>query len=234
MKKEYIFWIVSGIFAIVALLGLGSSVYFFRQYRVSEEQRFASLSLTPKDTEAVLSKVRKLVLLPSEEAKIMTVANVAELKKTQRFFAEAEDGDIVLVFENAKKAVVYRPSVNLVVNIAPILPGGQASDSAKTVPTAVQMQPLKIALRNGTTVVDMNKKLEDELKLKVQNVVITEKDNAKRANYEKTELVILNDTLNRESVQKLADMLSARIITLPSDEPKPDADLLIIAGIDRK
>jgi hypothetical protein len=230
MKKEYVFYGMSGLFLVVALFGIGSSAYFFRQYKLSEEQRGVSGNIFSKETETVIAKVKKLVVLPPEEPKIMTVQNVAELKKTQRFFADVEDGDVVLVFENAKKAVVYRPSANLVVNIAPILAGEQASVSGKTAPPSSQGRPLKIAVRNGTEITGLTKKLEDELKAKVQNIVIVEKDNAKRTDYTKTSVIQISSTLDKITIQQVADTLKGNVISLPPDEPKPEADILIIAG----
>jgi len=95
-------------------------------------------------------------------------------------------------------------------------------------------QPMRIALRNGSGVTGVTKRLEDELNSRLKNIVITEKDNAKRMNYEKTIVVSLSESLNKIVVQQLVNDLSASVSALPSDEPKPAADILIIAGKDRK
>ena len=138
----------------------------------------------------------------------------------------------------AKKAILYRPSTNVIVNVAPIIDQGTATGAGQLTSTTIgqgtEGQHVRIALRNGTGIVGVTKKLEEELQVKVQNVLITEKDNAKRADYEKTLVIPLVSTLNTTVIQQLANELSATVSSLPVDEPKPAADILIIAGKDRE
>ena len=241
MQKEKIPYIVSGIFFLLSVMGIGSGVYFYRQYKANETKLNNPTEATKQENQALVAKVGKLMVLPSEEAQVATVSDVENLKKTQQFFQDAEDNDKVLLFLTAKKAILYRPSTNIIVNVAPIIDqGNTATGAAQLASTslgqgsAAQGQVLRIALRNGTGIVGMTKKLEDELQTKVQNFTITEKDNAKRTDYEKTLVIPISDSLNKTVVQQLANELSATVSSLPADEPKPTADLLIIAGKDRK
>jgi len=238
MKKDSIPLIVAGIFLILSIIGIGSGVYFYRQYRGSEEQLKNPTDRAKKEAQQLLVKVRKLMVLPNEEPTVATVADVETLKKSQPFFQDAADGDKVLIFQAAKKAVIYRPSTNVIINVAPLVigdgQGNPASPSSQLASGSSQGQVLKIALRNGTGVTGITKKLEDELKAKMQNITIVEKDNAQRQDYEKTVVIVLSDTLSKTFVQQLANELSASLSALPFDELKPDADLLIIAGKDRK
>ena len=54
-----------------------------------------------------------------------TVATVSDINKlrTQPFFTNAKNGERVLIFKNTKKAIIYRPSTNQIIEIAPIIPG---------------------------------------------------------------------------------------------------------------
>ena len=238
MKKEMIPWVVGGILLIITFVSVGSGVYFYRQYRESEEQLKNPTDAAKKEIQQLLAKVRKLMVLPNEEATVATVADVETLQKTQPFFQDAADGDKVLIFQAAKKAVIYRPSTNVIINVAPLVigdgQGNPASPSSQLLSGSSQGQILKIALRNGTGVTGITKKLEEELKTKMQNITIVEKDNAERQDYEKTVVIALSDTLSKNFVQQLANELSASVSALPFDEPKPAADLLIIAGKDRR
>jgi hypothetical protein len=234
-KKEVVPIIVAGFFCILSIVGIGTGVYFYRQYRVSEEKLKNPTEAAKLESKALMAKVGKLMVLPNEEAQVATVTDVENLKKTQPFFQDAKDNDKLLLFPNAKKAVLYRESANVIVNVAPIIDqANQATLSGQIPSLGVQGQPVKISLRNGSGIVGITQKLEEELKTKMQNFTIVEKDNAKRMDYEKTMVISLSDTLNKAVVQQLANTLSATVSSLPSDEPKPEADLLIIAGKDRK
>jgi len=233
MKKEYIPYIVSGLFLALSLIGIGTGVYFYRQYKASEEKLKNPTEAAKKEAQELVIKIGKLIILPNEEPQVATVGDVETLKKSQQFFLDAQNNDKILIFPNAKKAILYRPSTNIIVNVAPIIDQGNSSTSSGQIQGA-QGQALKIALRNGSGATGVTQRLEDELKSKIQNMTITEKDNAKRMDYEKTLVISLSDTLNKTVVQQLANELSATTSALPPDEPKPAADLLIIAGKDRR
>ena len=67
----------------------------------------------------ILGKVSKLYLIPDgEEPTIATVSDPSVLKG-QSFFNLAEKGDKVLIFTKASKAVLYRPSIDKIIEIAP-------------------------------------------------------------------------------------------------------------------
>jgi len=235
MKKETIPIIVSGILLILSLIGIGSGVYFYQQYKISEGKLKNPGEVQKSETQALVQKVGKLILLPQEDPQVMIVSDVENLKKNQVFFLDAKDNDALFLFPVAKKAILYRPSTHIIVNVAPILgQDAQASVSGGAPVATISGQPMRIALRNGSGVTGVTKRLEDELNSRLKNIVITEKDNAKRMNYEKTIVVSLSESLNKIVVQQLVNDLSASVSALPSDEPKPAADILIIAGKDRK
>lgn len=72
-----------------------------------------------ENTEAkqLYTKLSKTVLLPTDE--LPTVANVTkeELAKQQTGLADLQENDKVLLFAKARKAVVYRPSLDKVVAV---------------------------------------------------------------------------------------------------------------------
>ena len=62
----------------------------------------------------------EIYLIPTgEEPTIATVSDPAALKN-QSFFSSSAKGDKVLIFTQAGKAVLYRPSINKIVEVAPI------------------------------------------------------------------------------------------------------------------
>ena len=71
------------------------------------------------DTEQVVDAVSKLMLLPNETPTLAVVSDLEKLKG-QAFFANAKQGDIVLMFAHAQKAVLYSPALNKIIEVAPI------------------------------------------------------------------------------------------------------------------
>lgn len=72
-------------------------------------------------------KVGKLIALPADETP--TIATVEDKTKLadQAFFSAAENGDKLLIYTKAQKAIVYRPSTNQIINVGPISIDPQAS-----------------------------------------------------------------------------------------------------------
>lgn len=74
-------------------------------------------------------RVGKLILLPQDEVPTIATVSDPEVLKNQAFFADAKKGDKVLIYPNAKKAILYDPEANLIINVAPVNLGnfGQSS-----------------------------------------------------------------------------------------------------------
>jgi hypothetical protein len=52
--------------------------------------------------------------------------------KGQSFFADAKVGDKVLIYKNAKKAILYDPIADKIITIAPLIVGEQGSEGLNT------------------------------------------------------------------------------------------------------
>jgi len=68
----------------------------------------------------LVDKVGDLMFLPIGE--IPTVATVSEPEKlkNQDFFKDAKKGDKVLIYSNARKAILYDPLADKIITIAPV------------------------------------------------------------------------------------------------------------------
>jgi hypothetical protein len=101
-------------FAFVLLLSLLSLVYYAMVIRQPNQN--------PADMEVknITVTVGKLMLLPTDETP--TVATVTDISKlvNQPFFAKAQNGDKVLFFNKAKKAILFRSSINRIVDVTTI------------------------------------------------------------------------------------------------------------------
>lgn len=75
--------------------------------------------LTEASTTKLVIAVGKLAQLPVDEKPTVATVMDATKLKGQAFFAKAANGDKVLIFTQAQKAYLYRPSTNKIIEIAP-------------------------------------------------------------------------------------------------------------------
>lgn len=87
------------------------------------------------ETDSLVSEVGKLISLPTDEKP--TVASITDIEKLkdQPFFKNAKNGDRVLIFTNAKKAILYRQSEKRIIEVGAVNINQQAPEtSASPVP----------------------------------------------------------------------------------------------------
>lgn len=99
----------------VLFLGVFVGLGFF-SYKVYKNW----LAGRANDTTILLKNVSKLTDIPSDEVPTIATVTNAELIKQQSFFKDALVGDRVLLYKEAKKAILYRPSTGKIVSIAPL------------------------------------------------------------------------------------------------------------------
>ncbi len=68
----------------------------------------------------VLEAVNKLMVLPTDEEPVVKTVKTLDGLNYQPFFMNAEVGDEFLLFEKAKRAVLYRPSLNKIIEASRI------------------------------------------------------------------------------------------------------------------
>ena len=101
------------------------AVFFVFVVSAISSQRILSLfdkktaaRVAQKNAEQVISDVAKIYDLPTDEEP--TLATVSDTKKLadQPFFAKAQQDDRVLFFPKSKKAILYRPSTNKIIEVS--------------------------------------------------------------------------------------------------------------------
>lgn len=74
-----------------------------------------------KQADDLISSVAKLVTLPSGEAPtVASVSDVTQARQQSAFFKDAQNGDKVLMYIKAKQAILYRPTTNNIILVAPL------------------------------------------------------------------------------------------------------------------
>ena len=111
--------------ALLVVLMISGAIFGALQYKSLKDEN-ALLSNPQESARVEKEKLKKnvaaLIDVPQdEEPQFLSVTDATQLKqKGEAFFAKAENGDQVLLYQNAKKVVLYRPSTNKVIEVAPI------------------------------------------------------------------------------------------------------------------
>lgn len=89
-------------------------------------------ALQEQEVASVVAEVGQLIVLPEGETPV--VAEVADIEalKGQEFFAKAATGDKVLIYTQALKAILYRPSTKKIIEVAPVVLGPSEQPVAET------------------------------------------------------------------------------------------------------
>ncbi|HMS24074.1 MAG TPA: hypothetical protein PKB15_00045 [Acidimicrobiia bacterium] len=104
---------------VVALL-VGGGVYVKRLTDENKNFKKVIASSAPKKVNKIVDKVGKLMELPKGNPSLLIVEDKKVLKE-QPFFSKSENGDVVLIYTEAKQAILYRESNNKIINAASLI-----------------------------------------------------------------------------------------------------------------
>lgn len=116
--------IVPAVLLVALVIAGGMATYFYR--------KIVELQKTPQEsaqTEAqeIIEKVSRLMVLPEGETPTIATVTDPERLKDQAFFSQAKKGDQVLIYTTAKKAILYDPIADKIVEVAPLNLGDETS-----------------------------------------------------------------------------------------------------------
>jgi len=77
----------------------------------------------------IIAAVGKLIVLPTDETPTIAVVTDPSKLQDQPFFSDAKQGDDVLIYTKSGKAILYDPTINKVIGMAPINGIGTSSSS---------------------------------------------------------------------------------------------------------
>lgn len=243
------------VWLLPSVVAAGMAVFFYLQWQRAQQaanlagdgQTEAAMRAEQKEIQSIEKQLGGVILLPQGETPtLITVKDKDEIRENKEFFADAQNGDKVLVYQQARKAFLFRPGSKKLINLAPIniSPGSdsqeadQATGSSEisespaltTLPEA--QKPVTIELRNGTEAQGLTFQFEPKLAASSLKTEVIERDNASRDDYEKSVVVTVNLT-KKALAQRVANELGLVIAELPAGESKSESDILILLGADQ-
>jgi hypothetical protein len=224
---------------ILAIFGILLGLLFWQNF--SSKRQLANLKsqLKVKDSSLdeekknlnlqLVAMVGKLVVLPeNEQPTIATVGDVEKLKD-QPFFKNAQVGDKVLIYNQAKKAVLYRPSENKIIELAPLTVGETQNLTSLNSKTEKSVKSVSVEIRNGSGTSGAAGVLKT--KLSSNSAFVVSKIGNANSTYSKTIIYSANSAKFPELFSALKQETLAEIVTsLPEQETESSSDVLIILG----
>lgn len=220
---------------LIALAVLVVAAVAVTLYLTVLKDKFAGgQSATNSEVASIVAKVGKLIELPNEDVTLATVSDVTRLS-AQPFFAHAANGDKVLIYTASKKAILYRPSANKIIEVGPISISQSSSAPAATAETAPSSPKpaaqatggLQVMILNGTTVAGLASTTKKALSDKFPDFTYFMGDASNR--YSRTKVVDLTGK-NTVMAEKIATLINGDVVALPPGETKPATDILVIIG----
>jgi hypothetical protein len=220
-------------FMLILVISVGTSIYYYRQYNALRADPNLEAQ---RETARLVLAVGKFMELPADETPTVATIQDKDKLKDQPFFAKAENGDKLLAYTKAMKAILYRPSTNKIIEVAPIYINqpeepnqlenvvNQQEQSAVTPPAG-----LKIAYYNGTETQGLSTQVEETIKATYPNYQTSLLTNATKKDYQETLVVDLIGTYGKEA-DEIASLIGGKTGLLPEGEILPDGDILIISG----
>jgi hypothetical protein len=132
---------VGEVLLVLIIVGLAMRVSSLSSDNTDLKKQVSTLNNNPqiviqRQTDALIKRVGQLIQLPSDETP--TVANVSDAEKAKQqsaFFNNAQNGDKVLMYVKAGQAILYRPSTDKIVLVAPLTFSNPATPAPATTKT---------------------------------------------------------------------------------------------------
>ena len=215
---------------LIAVGSTGAAFYFYSQYQTIKKN--PDLVYKGEDKKTIESISKYMELPQGEEPSIATILDITKLKD-QKFFENAQNGDKIIIYNSARKAILWRPTTNKIIEVAPLVLGDQAQTTSQTqtvAPVAASGAQVSVALYNGAGITGLTKKAEEKI-AGIGDINVVARTNAAKNDYTRTLVVDLTGK-NGQLAAELAGSLGGEVAQLPAGEAKPEADILIIAGQD--
>lgn len=123
---------------VVLVIALGLWSWSLYNDKNNLQSQVDSLNSNPqaivqRQTQDLIAKVGRLMQLPSGETPtVAEVSDATQARQQSSFFNKAQNGDRVLMYVKAGEAILYRPSTNKIILVAPLVFNSSTSGTSTT------------------------------------------------------------------------------------------------------
>ena len=144
MKKRVIGIIGGLLLLLVTAASLGVGIYYFRQYRMIASD---STKAEEVQTQMILDALSRVIDLPHEKPSVVTITDREQLQN-QPFFQKALNGDKIIIFREARRVILYRPSTGKIIDMVPLV--FNVSPTPEAAPQTEEIAPKNMRFDPGT------------------------------------------------------------------------------------
>lgn len=228
------------IFSFLLCLFAGAAGYFYYKYKQATQTVDTKEEITQ-----LVQTLGAVMELPSDETPTLATVTDKEKLTDQPFFRKSENGDKVLIYTNAGRAILYRPSIGKIVDITsiniqedPTTAKAAPAEEQKVAPTETAQEPetatgesIKVAFLNGSAKIGVTQGAEDKILAAFpEGMTIVGKEKASKNTYQG---VIVADISQKASARaaEIATVLGGTVGAFPVEELIPgQADIVVIIG----
>lgn len=136
---------------VLALAAAAVAVWLYRENDRLKNDPQTIQKAQDKETDVLVAKVGRLIALPGDEKPVVATVEDKEKLKDQPFFNDAQNGDKLIIYTTAKKAIVYRESENKIINVGPIAVTAEDQNAVPEGTTPTTEQPTQPAPQTPQT-----------------------------------------------------------------------------------
>lgn len=100
----------------IVFLIIGAVLYTFYSSQTEDKK----IKQAEREVTSLLNDISKISIVPNEDPLVFTISDADLLIKEQSFFVNSQNGDTLLIFPKAMKAVIYSSSRGIIVNMGPV------------------------------------------------------------------------------------------------------------------
>lgn len=113
---------------LVVIVFFVALLYLFGLYKTAHNDPDAAVK---REIRSLTIKIGRSMELPQGEEPILAVVSDKSKLKGQDFFDHAKNGDRVLIYPKAKKAILYRPAEEKIIEVTNLTSGNNDNNSSQ-------------------------------------------------------------------------------------------------------
>jgi len=109
ISRQTVFKILAGLATVVVV---AAAIYFFSRRGTDNSE-----AVSERERDELVAEVSKLIILPPGETPTIATVSDLEALKGEPFFKNAQKGDKVLIYSEAKKAILYSVTLKKIIDV---------------------------------------------------------------------------------------------------------------------